>query len=62
MYIPLTVVDPERFEVDFPITEPGLYKVHIKCNSVMLPKSPFIIVAISGFDTETGTKMECMYL
>lgn len=62
MYIPLTIVDPERFEVDFPITEPGLYKVHIKCNSVMLPKSPFIIVAISGSDAETGPKMECMYL
>ncbi|KAI8130782.1 hypothetical protein FF38_00424 [Lucilia cuprina] len=58
-YVPLKIVDPERFEVNFPLTEAGLYKVHIKCNSVLLPKSPYIIVAISGSDFDNDrNKME----
>lgn len=61
-YVPLKIVDPERFEVCFELTEAGLYKVHIKCNSVILPKSPYIIVAISGIDMDADkNKMECMY-
>lgn len=55
--MPLKIVHPERIEVDFPLTEAGLYKVHIKCNSVPLPKSPFIIVAIGGIDMD-GEKVK----
>ncbi|XP_073814789.1 filamin-A [Musca autumnalis] len=58
IFVPLKIIDPERFEVSFSLVEAGLYKVHIKCNSVTLPKSPFIIVAISGFDLEPKTKVE----
>ncbi|XP_061397272.1 filamin-B [Musca vetustissima] len=58
MFVPLKIIDPERFEVAFKLVEAGLYKVHIKCNSVTLPKSPFIIVAISGFDLDSKPKME----
>ncbi|XP_016949822.1 filamin-A [Drosophila biarmipes] len=42
-------LDPERFQIDCQLAAgAGLYKVHIKCNSVTLPRSPFIIVAIAG--------------
>jgi len=42
-------LDPERFQIDCQLDAgAGLYKVHIKCNSVTLPRSPFIIVAIAG--------------
>ncbi|KAH8332928.1 hypothetical protein KR074_009631 [Drosophila pseudoananassae] len=42
-------LDPERFQIDCQLSAgAGLYKVHIKCNSVTLPRSPFIIVAIAG--------------
>ncbi|XP_059218661.1 filamin-A [Stomoxys calcitrans] len=57
MYVPLRILDPERFEVGFNLNEAGLYKVHIKCNSVSLPKSPFIIVAVKGTELETDNKM-----
>ncbi|TMW41838.1 hypothetical protein DOY81_013082 [Sarcophaga bullata] len=59
MYVPLKIVDPERFEVSFQLVEAGLYKVHIKCNSVLLPKSPYIIVAVSGNERDSDSnKME----
>lgn len=44
----LEQLNPERFQVQCHLTQAGLYKVHIKCNSVSLPKSPFIIVTIAG--------------
>ncbi|KAM8703329.1 hypothetical protein ACLKA7_008019 [Drosophila subpalustris] len=44
----LDQLDPERFQVQCHLTQAGLYKVHIKCNSVPLPKSPYIIVTIAG--------------
>ncbi|XP_034486524.1 filamin-A [Drosophila innubila] len=44
----LESLDPERFQVQCHLTQAGLYKVHIKCNSVPLPKSPYIIVTIAG--------------
>ncbi|KRG02041.1 filamin-B isoform X1 [Drosophila mojavensis] len=47
----LTQLDPERFQVECQLTQAGLYKVHIKCNSVPLPKSPYIIVTIAGAAT-----------
>ncbi|TDG52285.1 hypothetical protein AWZ03_001115 [Drosophila navojoa] len=47
----LTQLDPERFQVECQLTQAGLYKVHIKCNSVPLPKSPYIIVTIAGVPT-----------
>uniref|UniRef100_A0A1A9UTH3 Filamin n=1 Tax=Glossina austeni TaxID=7395 RepID=A0A1A9UTH3_GLOAU len=53
IYVPLKINDPERFEVKFLITEAGLYKVHIKCNSVLLPKSPYILVSITGTEMDT---------
>ncbi|XP_055849849.1 filamin-A [Episyrphus balteatus] len=46
--IPLRIVDPERLEVSFNLNQLGLYRVHISCNSVTLPRSPFMIVVISG--------------
>ncbi|XP_068157106.1 filamin-A [Drosophila tropicalis] len=40
-------LDPERFQIESNLNVgAGLYKVHIKCNSVPLPRSPFIIVVI----------------
>nr|XP_032289707.1 filamin-B isoform X2 [Drosophila virilis] len=52
----LTQLDPERFQVQCQLPQAGLYKVHIKCNSVPLPKSPYIIVTIAGVPpTEDGT-------
>lgn len=47
----LTQLDPERFQVECQLAQAGLYKVHIKCNSVPLPKSPYIIVTIAGGTT-----------
>ncbi|ALC47497.1 CG5984 [Drosophila busckii] len=44
----LQLLDPERFEAHCQLTQAGLYKLHIKCNSVPLPKSPYIIVSIAG--------------
>ncbi|XP_041449518.1 filamin-A [Drosophila obscura] len=42
-------LDPERFQIDSQLSSgAGLYKVHVKCNSVNLSRSPFIIVAIAG--------------
>ncbi|SPP80990.1 blast:Filamin-B [Drosophila guanche] len=51
-------LDPERFQIDCKLSSgAGLYKVHVKCNSVSLPRSPFIIVAIAGApETSTDTK------
>ncbi|KAH8288853.1 hypothetical protein KR054_010725 [Drosophila jambulina] len=47
--VQLQQLDPERFQIDCQLAAgAGLYKVHIKCNSVTLPRSPFIIVAIAG--------------
>lgn len=46
--IPLRIIDPERLEVSFNLNQLGLYRVHISCNSVTLPRSPFMIVVISG--------------
>lgn len=47
--VQLLQLDPERFQIDCQLAAgAGLYKVHIKCNSVTLPRSPFIIVAIAG--------------
>ncbi|XP_030371047.1 filamin-A [Scaptodrosophila lebanonensis] len=60
--LPLSHLDPERFEVECQLPQAGLYKVHIKCNSVPLPKSPFIIVSMGGPDspTETATSVANM--
>ncbi|XP_075147640.1 filamin-B isoform X2 [Haematobia irritans] len=58
MYVPLRILDPERFEVGFNLNEPGLYKVHIKCNSVPLPKSPYIIVAVQGNEQGLNNRAE----
>ncbi|EDV91006.1 filamin-A [Drosophila grimshawi] len=53
----LLQLDPERFQVQCHLPQAGLYKVHIKCNSVPLPKSPFIIVTIAGAPlAEAGTE------
>ncbi|XP_064555320.1 filamin-A isoform X2 [Drosophila montana] len=53
----LTQLDPERFQVQCQLPQAGLYKVHIKCNSVPLPKSPYIIVTIAGVPpTEDGAE------
>lgn len=43
-YAQITILDQERLQVSLHLNEAGLYKVHVKCNSVLLPKSPFIIV------------------
>ncbi|KAH8382492.1 hypothetical protein KR009_003887 [Drosophila setifemur] len=52
-------VDPERFQIDCQLEAgAGLYKVHIKCNSVTLPRSPFIIVAIAGVVESSEGKPE----
>lgn len=48
MVVPLRIVDPERLEVSFSLNQLGLYRVHISCNTVTLPRSPFMIVVISG--------------
>ncbi|CAD6994663.1 unnamed protein product [Ceratitis capitata] len=55
---PLQIVDPERLRVNFCLKEAGLYKVHVKCNSVPLPKSPFIIISICGEPESNVRKME----
>ncbi|XP_001358371.2 filamin-B [Drosophila pseudoobscura] len=50
-------LDPERFQIDCQLSSgAGLYKVHVKCNSVILPRSPFIIVAIAGASEATEIK------
>ncbi|XP_017482576.1 PREDICTED: filamin-A [Rhagoletis zephyria] len=56
--MPLQILDPERLNVNFNLNEAGLYKVHIKCNSVPLPKSPFIIISICGEAEGNARKME----
>ncbi|XP_053946584.1 filamin-A [Anastrepha ludens] len=56
--MPLQILDPERLNVNFFLSEAGLYKVHIKCNSVPLPKSPFIIISICGEAESSARKME----
>ncbi|XP_055903512.1 filamin-A [Eupeodes corollae] len=55
--IPLRIIDPERLEVSFNLNQLGLYRVHISCNTVTLPRSPFMIVVISG-DPEHENKAE----
>ncbi|XP_060648204.1 filamin-A [Drosophila nasuta] len=61
----LEQLDPERFQVQCQLNQAGLYKVHIKCNSVPLPKSPYIIVTIAGAapteaDDETAASNSAM--
>ncbi|KAH8359851.1 hypothetical protein KR093_009101 [Drosophila rubida] len=51
----LEQLDPERFQVQCQLQQAGLYKVHIKCNSVPLPKSPYIIVTIAGATAAEAT-------
>lgn len=51
----LEQIDPERFQVQCHLQQAGLYKVHIKCNSVPLPKSPYIIVTIAGVSLADST-------
>lgn len=53
--VQLEQLNPERFQAQCQLTQAGLYKVHIKCNSVPLPKSPFIIVTISGSSSTDAT-------
>lgn len=42
--IPIQYLDPERVGVSLRPHSEGVYKVHMKCNSVVLPGSPFLIV------------------
>ncbi|KAH8407202.1 hypothetical protein KR222_010323 [Zaprionus bogoriensis] len=52
--VPLEQLDPERLQVQCQLTQAGLYKVHIKCNSVPLPRSPYIIVTCSAAAEANG--------